>query len=84
MEYYGLLELMENRNLYFAWFNKGSNHNVLGEYTEAAFAYDFAFTLYRELPVALRPWRMMWYQSGPYEAYYQTGRYEDVIGLVIQ
>ena len=27
------------------------------------------------------PWRMLWYQFGPYEAYYQIGRYEDVIVL---
>ncbi|MBE0411589.1 MAG: hypothetical protein IBX69_17830, partial [Anaerolineales bacterium] len=28
-----------------------------------------------------RPWRMMWYQDGPYIAYYHTGRYQDVIDL---
>jgi len=27
------------------------------------------------------PWRMLWYQFGPYEAYYGVGRYEDVITL---
>ena len=25
---------------------------------------------------------MMWYQFGPFEAYYETGRYEDVLSLV--
>jgi tetratricopeptide (TPR) repeat protein len=27
------------------------------------------------------PWRMLWYQFGPYRAYYATERYEDVITL---
>jgi tetratricopeptide (TPR) repeat protein len=27
------------------------------------------------------PWRMLWYQFGPYQAYYEVGRYEDVILL---
>ena len=27
---------------------------------------------------------MLWYQTGPYEAYYLTGRYQDVINLVNQ
>ena len=28
-----------------------------------------------------RPWRMLWYQTGPYFAYYYTQRFEDVINL---
>jgi hypothetical protein len=32
-------------------------------------------------PSAARPWRMTWYQTGPYAAYYHTGRYQDVIDL---
>ncbi len=31
-----------------------------------------------------RPWRMLWYQTGPYFAYYYTGRYQDVINLATQ
>ncbi len=27
------------------------------------------------------PWRMMWYQTGPYWAYFYSGRYQDVIQL---
>jgi len=30
---------------------------------------------------ALRPYRMLWYQTGPYFAYYYSGRYQDVIDL---
>jgi len=58
----------------FAWFNVGSSLVAQGEYAAAAAAYDQA----RLLGL---PWRMLWYQFGPYEAYYQVGRYEDVITL---
>lgn len=58
----------------FYWFNLGTIHNALGQYTEAATAFDQA----RAIGL---PWRMLWYQFGPYEAYYQVGRYEDVILL---
>ena len=36
---------------------------------------------YAALPVEERPWRLLWYQDGPYAAYYHTGRYQDVINL---
>ena len=41
----------------------------------AAIAYDQA----RQLGL---PWRMLWYQFGPYEAYNAVGRYQDVLDLV--
>ena len=47
----------------------------------AAAAYDQAFALYPSIPEKDRPWRVLWYQVGPYPAYYQTGRYQDVINL---
>ncbi len=53
----------------------------LQEYASAAAAYDEAFALYPAIPEKERPWRMMWYQTGPYQAYYYTGRYQDVINL---
>lgn len=56
----------------------------LKDYFGAAEAFDKAFELYAELPVYLRPWRVNWYQTGPYEAYYFTGRYRDVINLANQ
>jgi hypothetical protein len=58
----------------FAWFNIGSSLLALGEASAAAAAYDQA----RSLGL---PWRMLWYQFGPYEAYYAVGRYDDVIVL---
>lgn len=58
----------------FAWFNMGTNLVALGMYPEAAAAYDRA----RQNNL---PWRMLWYQFGMYEAYYQVGRYDDVLTL---
>jgi len=56
----------------WAWFNMGSSYVALGEYDNAAIAFDRAFQL-------SLPWRMLWYQFGPYEAYYRVGRYQDVL-----
>jgi tetratricopeptide (TPR) repeat protein len=58
----------------FLWFNLGTIYNALGRYDEAATAFDQA----RSIGL---PWRMLWYQFGPYEAYYQVGRYDDVLLL---
>jgi hypothetical protein len=68
---------------FFAWFNAGTSHVVLFEYADAAVAYDYAFNLYAELDAndTVRPYRMMWYQTGPYKAYYYTNRFADVINL---
>jgi hypothetical protein len=68
---------------YFAWFNIGTSHVMLFEYADAAIAYDYAFKLYANLNVedSVRPYRMMWYQTGPYKAYYYSNRFADVINL---
>jgi hypothetical protein len=67
---------------YFAAFNVGTSHVNLKEYVDAAYAYDYAFQLYATLENNdLRPYRMLWYQTGPYFAYYYSGRYQDVIDL---
>ena len=58
----------------FAWFNIGSDYVALGNYAAAATAYDTA----RRLKL---PWRMLWYQFGPFEAYYNMGRHQEVIAL---
>ena len=64
---------------FFAWFNQGTSYGLLTDYGQAALAYDTAFTLYNALPEKDRPYRIMWYQTGPYRAYYYTSRYQDVI-----
>jgi hypothetical protein len=58
----------------FARFDEGTDLVALGRYVEAAAAYDQA-------RIVGLPWRMLWYQFGPFEAYYQTGRYDEVIAL---
>ncbi len=73
--------ILGGRDLFFAWFNYGTNLVALGEYPAAAGAYDQAFAVYAGLPEEERPWRTLWYQTGPYAAYYHTGRYQDVISL---
>jgi tetratricopeptide (TPR) repeat protein len=66
---------------FFAQFNIGTSLTSLQDFPGAAAAFDQAFLLLPQLPAAQRPWRMMWYQTGPYFAYYFTGRYQDVINL---
>ena len=69
------------RALFFAWYNLGTNLVTLQDYAAAATAYDAAFAHYPDIPEAERPWRILWYQTGPYFAYYYTGRYQDVVDL---
>ena len=70
-------------DLFFAWFAKGTSHVALQQYVDAATAYDQAFSVYASLGNNdnERPYRMMWYQTGPYWAYFYSGRYQDVINL---
>lgn len=70
-------------NLFFAWFNRGTSAVLQKDYPTAAAAYDRAFAIYAGLPQDnnQRPYRMVWYQTGPYWAYFYTGRYQDVINL---
>lgn len=58
-----------------AWFNMGTSLTALGEYSRAATAFDRA----RREGV---PWRMLWYQFEPFEAYYGAGRYDELLSLV--
>jgi hypothetical protein len=59
----------------FAWNNMGTSLVALGRYQEAATAYDLA------RQAGNLPWRILWYQFGMFEAYYNMGRYDDVISL---
>ncbi len=66
---------------FFAWFNRGTSLAELDDYGGAARAYDEAFSQYKDLPENQRPWRILWYQTRPYWAYYYTARYRDLIDL---
>jgi hypothetical protein len=75
---------LAGRDQLFAWFNRGTNLAKLQDYGGAAAAYDEAFQINAELAVSDPdhfPWRLLWYQTGPYKAYYGTGRYQEVINL---
>lgn len=67
-------ELAQEPEDAFLWFNLGTVYAALGQYEKAATAFDQA----RAIGL---PWRMLWYQFSPYEAYYQTGRFNDILTL---
>jgi tetratricopeptide (TPR) repeat protein len=72
---------LKGRDLYFAWYNRGTSLMYLQDYAGAAQAYDQAFAVYPSIAEKQRPWRMLWYQTGPYFAYFYAQRYNDVIDL---
>lgn len=78
------LDQVQGRESFFAWFSRGSILVQSGDYLEASQAYDQAFAIYGQLPAGERPWRLTWYQVGPYEAYFNVGRYQDVLTLAQQ
>ncbi len=77
-------ESADRSEQYFAYYSLGELMVMKKDYVNAAEAFDKAFELYGWLPVDDRPWRMLWYQVGPYEAYYYTGRYNDVVSLTFK
>lgn len=60
----------------YSWYNVGAALTRLGDYNNAAIAFDAA----RQRTL---PWRMYWYRHEIFEAYYQVGRYEDVLTLAL-
>jgi hypothetical protein len=75
---------LTDRALFFAWYNRGTNLMRLQDYGGASLAYDEAFKIDAQLAINdpdRRAWRILWYQTGPYFAYYYTGRYYDVLNL---
>ena len=78
------IQQVNGQDLFFALYSKGSVLVEMGDYLAAAQAYDQAFLLYNQLDFGLRPWRITWYQVGPYIAYYYSGRYQDTLALADQ
>lgn len=63
---------------FFAWYNVGSSNVLLHKYEDAATAFDHAFNLAgQELPH-----RILWYEFAPYAAYYNAGRFDQLLNLV--
>jgi tetratricopeptide (TPR) repeat protein len=82
-----LNQTLAGNDLFFAMFNKVTSMVNLQnpDYGPAAAAFDEANTYYNNklVPTGDKriPWRIMWYQTAPYYAYYYSGRYQDVIDL---
>ena len=78
---------LDGNDLFFAMFNKVTSLVNLQnpEYGQAAAAYDEANSYYNNQLIQLDdkpiPYRIMWYQTAPYFAYYYSGRYQDIIDL---
>lgn len=65
----------------YAWFNLGSSLTELGHLTGEPHFYANAAAAFDQARTLGLPWRMLWYQFAPYEAYLEVGRYEDVLQL---
>ena len=77
-----------NQNDPFAWFNIGTSFVTLAQiyesneqFDEMQKMYENAATAYDQARNLGLPWRMMWYQFGPFDAYYHVGRYDDMLTL---
>ncbi|NLN70437.1 MAG: hypothetical protein GX142_06615 [Chloroflexi bacterium] len=73
------VNVLSGKELFFGWYNVGTSLVNLQDYYGAAQAYDQAFAVYAD--IYPRPYRLFWYSTGAYFAYYYTGRYQDVIDL---
>jgi tetratricopeptide (TPR) repeat protein len=67
-------EVQQRPNDPYTWFNLGSDLVALGQFDQAVMPYE------RARVIGL-PWRMLWYQFGPFQAYYETGDYEQLAAL---
>jgi len=77
--------LTDVRDEFFAWFNTGTSLVCLQDHSAAATAFDTAYgSIYPDIEQDSRPYRILWYETGPYTAYYYAGRYQDVINLANQ
>ena len=80
-------QTLTGNDLFFAMFNKVTSLVYLQnpDYGPAAAAYDQANSYFNNtLSVSddkPLPYRIMWYETAPYYAYYFTGRYQDVASL---
>ncbi len=73
----GETDMLTGQDLAFGWFNLGTSLVNVNDYGPASLAFD-------EARYAGLPWRMLWYQTGPYFAYFYSGRYQEVIDLADQ
>ena len=80
-------QTLNGNDLFFAMFNQVTSYVNLQnpDYSKAGAAYDQANAYFNNtLSVSddkPLPYRIMWYETAPYYAYYYTGRFQDVINL---
>lgn len=65
----------------FAWFNLGTSLTHLGELTGEITFSENAATAFDQARTIGLPWRMLWYQFEPYQAYLDANRPNEVIAL---
>ncbi len=65
----------------YVWFNLGTSLTRLADLTENPALYVSATAAFDQARTIGLPWRMLWYQFEPYEAYLGAGRLEDVFTL---
>ncbi len=70
-----------NEDYFYCYFNRGSTQVDQSDFYGASQSYDQAYTFYANIEESRRPYRIVWYETGPYYAYYYTGRYYDLINL---
>jgi DNA-directed RNA polymerase specialized sigma24 family protein len=69
---------------FFTWYNRGTALTYLDDYAWAAAAFDMAFEIYQGIPENERPWRITWYNTRSYWAYFYSEQYQKVIDLTTQ
>jgi DNA-directed RNA polymerase specialized sigma24 family protein len=70
-----------SKHLFYDFYNLGNSLLHLSDEEGAAAAFDQAYAVFRFLPPEERIAQILWYQPGPYQAYFSTGRYGDLISL---
>ncbi len=65
----------------YTWFNLGSSLTHLAQLTDDTTLYASAAAAFDQARTIGLPWRMLWYQFEPYEAYLANGRIDDVFTL---
>jgi tetratricopeptide (TPR) repeat protein len=74
-------EATEDPQNSFIWFNLGTTLVEIAQLLDEPQYYEQAVLAYDQARNLGLPWRMLWYQFGPYYAYNAVGRYDDVITL---
>lgn len=65
----------------YAWFNLGSSLTRLAQLTGQDDLWQNAAAAFDQARIIGLPWRMLWYQFAPYQAYLAVGRPQDVLTL---